>query len=304
MAVSIIICAHDSCVETLKRVIDACLLQISGEKNGDIVVIDNASTVPISDAIDARGSRIVREERAGLGFARARGVRETNGEVLIFVDDDTVLASDYVSAAVRILRERAYLGTIGGQLLPQFKSSLVLPERYYWERLALRRFTGSHWSNRWDDFRTSPIGGGMVIRRDVAEEWVRRFEATPWRQGLGRTGRSMAGAEDVDQNRTSCDMGYGKGVFEELTLTHVIPAERLQPEFLVRITEGNARSWAFIRGMLEPSAAIPPRTAAHRAKVLAEAYRKRGIDRALLLAEERGTAEGWREVARYRAQLP
>ena len=280
---------------------ESCAAQNTPLEPPELVLVDSASDpeVALPDRFRER-IRLVREEVSGLGRARARGIRETYGDVLIFADDDTIFPPDYQEKALRILSERPYLGAIGCQLLPEFEGPLVLPQHYYWERLALRRFTGDHWSNRWDDFATTPIGGGMVVRRFAAEEWARKFKHTPWRYELGRKGKSMSGAEDVDLTHTVCEMGYGKGVFEELKLTHIIPRERLTADFLVKITEGNARSWAFIRGMLDPVMRPPPRTIAHRIKILAEAWRRNRLDRALILAEDRGAYMGWRQVEEAR----
>jgi glycosyltransferase involved in cell wall biosynthesis len=288
-------------MDMLQRVLESCVSQRGLSADDEILIVDSGSSPHMQLPPGFSGRvRLVREAQAGLAQARARGIRETTGEVIVFLDDDTVLAPDYLERAVKILAERPYLGVIGGQLLPEFEGPLLLPERYYWERLPLRSFSGDHWSNRWDDFATSPIGGGMVIRRSVAEEWARQSEAANWRRELGRTGKEMGGAEDVDQNRTACQMGLGKGVFAELKLTHIIPQERMKPEFLVKMTEGNTRSWAFIRGMVDSEPPIPPRTLAHRIKIWMEAFRKRGLDRQLLLAEDRGTWQGWKRVAHER----
>lgn len=301
MTVSLTICAHNPPAPRLSRVVSSCLSQEFVLGTVEVLLIDNnSSPALILDESFAGRTRVVKETSPGLAYARRRGVQESRGDIIIFVDDDTVLPKDYAEVAVNILRQRPYLGIIGGQLLPEFEGDLPLPERYYWERLALRKFSGDHWSNRWDDFATSPIGGGMVIRRDVALEWAKRFEAHEWRRGLGRAGDGMIGAEDVDQNRTACDMGYGKGIFEDLKVTHVMPRARLQAGFLVRITEGNARSWAFIRGMLNPEMPLPRDTRSHRAKILMESLRRRGIDRHLYQAEVSGARKGWADVDVWR----
>jgi hypothetical protein len=54
--------------------------------------------------------------------------------------------------------------------------------------------------------------------------------------------------------------------------------------------------------MLDPNLAVPRRTFAHRIKICLEAYRKQQLDRQLLLAEDRGTWHGWRDVLIERAK--
>ena len=171
-----------------------------------------------------------------------------------------------------------------------------MPERYYRERLAIREFRGEHWSNRWDDFATSPIGGGMVVRREVAGEWARRCEETPWRLEMGRKGNALSGGEDFDLLHTACGMGLGKGIFASLRLTHVFPAHRLTEEFLVRITEGNARSGLLLKGLLEPGSFLPRLTWPGCLRLFMESLRKSRLDRRLLWAEARGRELGAKEA--------
>ena len=61
-------------------------------------------------------ARVVREERVGLTNARLRGFAETSGEVIVLVDDDNVLAPDYLEQVVRIAREYPFFGTWSGAL--------------------------------------------------------------------------------------------------------------------------------------------------------------------------------------------
>lgn len=297
MLATLILCAHNPATHTLLRVIDSCLSQLNASTRTELIVVDSASDLPLGPF---PGARVVRVEKPGLARARARGIEEGKGDFFLFVDDDTILEPEYVSTAIRIFGDSPHLGAIGGQLIPEYTAPLELPEKYYRERLAIREFTGSHWSNRWDDFDTSPIGGGMGVRREPAIVWSDLLRTTPWRHRLGRRGNALAGGEDFDLIYTVCAMGYGKGIFSQLRLRHVIPPQRLSRAFLIRITEGNARSWAYLRGMLEPELQIPTRSVANNVTMLLKAARRKGLERQLYLAQEAGTWLGWAEVDRQR----
>jgi len=296
MRTSFLLCGHNSRPDLIRRVLEACQKQEELGPVDEILMIDSGSASPlqIPEGLERR-VRLVREEAPGLARARVRGIRESRGEILIFVDDDTVLAPNYLQEARRILRERPYLGAIGGQLLPEYEGPLPLPEMYYRERLAIREFKGEHWSNRWDDFATSPIGGGMVVRREVAGEWAQRCEETPWRLEMGRKGNALSGGEDFDLLHTACEMGLGKGIFASLRLTHVFPAHRLTEDFLVRITEGNARTGLLLKGLLEPDAFLPRLTWPAKIRLFMESLRKSELNRRLLWAETMGAEQGAQE---------
>jgi glycosyltransferase involved in cell wall biosynthesis len=304
MKASFLICGHNSRADLLERVVAACVGQEGLRGEDEILLVDSGSAPPLQvPAAYAGRVKLVREEQPGLARARVCGIRHSSGEMLVFVDDDTVLYPDYLARARRVLAERPYLAAIGGQLIPEFEGALPLPEHYYRERLAIREFQGDLWSNRWDDFATSPIGGGMVVRRIVADEWATLCETTPWRMAMGRSGTALTGGEDRDLVHTACQHGYGAGVFSNLKLTHVFPPHRLEPTFLVRITEGNSRSGTVLRALLNPSKPPPPDTLAHRVRVFLEGLRRRGLDRELWYAQDRGKRLGWHQALDVRKQL-
>jgi glycosyltransferase involved in cell wall biosynthesis len=298
---SFILCAHNPRIDVLQRVLRACMEQDTTAPYG-VCLVDSASSIPITSALLGYDVEIVRVETPGLALARASGIEKATRDPIIFVDDDTILDTDYLEHALAIFCRYPFLGAVGGQLLPEFEGSLPLPERYYRERLAIREFTGEHWSNRWDDFATTPIGGGMVVRRELARAWVRELNNHAWGKTLGRTGTALTGGEDIHLIHTVCSSGFGKGVFEQLKLTHYMPAYRLTPEFLERIVEGNAKSWVLLKALLTDAKA-PPSSLRSKVRTLLEiANCRNGLDRKLLRAQSRGTASGWDAVARLRRE--
>jgi len=304
MKASFLICGHNSRGDLLERVVAACVAQEGLSEADEILLVDSGSSPALQvPAASAEGVRLVREEQPGLARARVCGIRHSTGEMLIFVDDDTVLHPDYLAQGRRILAERPYLAAIGGQLLPEFEGPLPLPEQYYRYWLAIREFGHESWTNRWEDFAATPIGGGMVVRRAVADVWAKLCETTPWRMGMGRSGSALTGGEDRDLVHTACASGFGVGVFPGLRLTHVFPPHRLKPEFLVKIAEGNAQSDAFLRGMLNENLQRPSDTIAHQAVSFLRGLRKGRLERAIARAMQRGAKSGWDRVPRDRAAL-
>lgn len=294
---SLVVCTHNPRADFLKRVLAACASQKNIPVGTEILVVDSASVPALVDSLHKEYSgRIVRSELPGLARARALGIRESAGDPVVFVDDDTVLTDNYVAEAVRILSERPYLAAIGGQLIPEYEGPLPLDVYYYRCYLAIREFTEAGWSNRWDDFATSPIGGGMVVRRSIANVWVDQLEKSPWRLGLGRTGKTLFGGEDNDLLHLACQMGFGKGIFPELKLTHLMPAKRLTADFLLKIFEGNSRSGAYLSAMLNSEFKLPTLRFRHRMKLLLEGFAMRPLDRKFHFAAERGRWSGWRQA--------
>src|SRR5277367_5769846 len=97
--ISVIVCTHNPRADYLRRTLDALREQNFPLNKWELLLIDNASEKPLAEVYDLSWhpqGRHVRELELGLTAARVRGIRESNGGLLVFVDDDNVLAPDYL----------------------------------------------------------------------------------------------------------------------------------------------------------------------------------------------------------------
>jgi hypothetical protein len=91
----------------------------------------------------------------------------------------------------------------------------------------------------------------------VLRHWADQAARDPRRRELGRREGGLTSCEDFDIAFTAIDRGLGVGVFPSLTTTHLIPAGRVQPDYLVRLVEGHAYSTVLLhslRGEVSPPA--------------------------------------------------
>ncbi|MEQ1862042.1 MAG: glycosyltransferase [Chthoniobacteraceae bacterium] len=242
---SVVLCTHNPRADYLRRTLDSIAAQTLDRALWEFVVIDNAS----SPALDADGPpqrRVVREETPGLVHARLRGIRETTGALLVFVDDDNVLAPDYLARALAVSRDWPQLGTWGGQTIAEFE---VEPREelrpYLW--LAIREFAHDRWTNVPFTPDAMPYGAGLCARRAVAERYAQLLRDDPVRTKFGRNGNHLAGSEDTDLVLTGYDSGFGSGVFAGLKLTHLIDKCRLDEDYLLRLVEATTYSITLLR---------------------------------------------------------
>jgi glycosyltransferase involved in cell wall biosynthesis len=243
--ISVITCSHNPRPDYLQQVIDALRNQTLDRERWEYLLIDNVS----DDALQARvdlswhiHARHLREEKLGLTHARLRGIQESNGEVLVFVDDDNVLDADYLDQVCRIESEWPRLGVWGGQTRPGFEAPPPEWTREYFGRLVIREFEFDRWTNQPSDAGAMPCGAGMCVRKDIADHYA-DLHATGQRSILmDRAGDSLVSGGDSDLAICACDLGLGMGLFTSLRLTHLIPAVRLTEEYLVRLVEGLAYS--------------------------------------------------------------
>ncbi|MDP2136577.1 MAG: glycosyltransferase, partial [Candidatus Didemnitutus sp.] len=94
---SVIICAHNPDQGRLQRVLDALRTQTMPGPDWELLLIDNASHPPLTGRLDLSWhplARICVENQLGLTWARLRGKTESTAALLVYVDDDNVLAPD------------------------------------------------------------------------------------------------------------------------------------------------------------------------------------------------------------------
>ncbi|SEE13169.1 Glycosyltransferase, GT2 family [Rhizobiales bacterium GAS188] len=246
--VSAIICAHNPRPEHLRRVLDALRDQTLPNDQWELLLIDNASRQPLASEWDLSWhphARHVLEPELGLSAARRRGMREASADILLFVDDDNVLAPDYLAEGLRVAAEWPQMGTWGsGSLLPEYEVEPAERLRPLLYLLAIREVDAARWTNVFQ-IDACPWGAGIFLRRSVADTYrhLSRDEGLPISD---RKGASLTSGGDVELSYVACSAGLGIGIFPELKVTHLIPGERLAHDYLMRLHEGIAISTRLI----------------------------------------------------------
>jgi glycosyltransferase involved in cell wall biosynthesis len=238
---SVIICSHNPRSDYFQLCIGALRNQRLPHNQWELVVVDNRSDEPLADRIDLSwhpSARIVQEETLGLTAARLRGIRESTGDLLVFVDDDNVLDVDFLEIVLRTQEERPFLGSWSGQCRPAFEQPPPEWTRRYWGNLVIREFDHDVWSNLPRLPSTMPCGAGLCVRREVAMHYLDLHESGKRSFQFDRSGKSLLSGGDNDLAASACDVGLGVGLIASLKLTHLISPERLTEDYLARLAEG------------------------------------------------------------------
>ncbi len=246
LAISVIVCTHNPRLDYLEKVLAALKSQTLSSERWELLLIDNASEQLLSRDINLtwhKNACHIREAQLGLTPARLRGIREAQTQLLVFVDDDNVLDSDYLEVTLQISKDFPFLGAWGGQIRGEFE--IIPPDwaRPYLSLLAIREFEQDKWSNLLHQHETTPCGAGMCVRKSVADKYFDLVKHDLLRLGLDRKGEDsqsqiLLSCGDTDLAFTSCDVGLGTGQFTALKMRHLIPDTRLTEEYLVRLMEG------------------------------------------------------------------
>lgn len=256
--ISVVICTHNPRMDYLERVLGALQGQSFAKERWELLLIDNKSEHALAERVDLSRhpqARVVREEELGLTQARVRGIRESQGELLVFVDDDNVLRDDYLERAAQMSAKWPNLGAWSGRVVPEYEVEPAEELKPYLWMLCIRPIEKDCWGSE-GSFESTPWGAGMCVRKCVADRYRGEIQNDAFRALLDRRGGSLGSTGDIDLALTSLSCGLGTGVFRALEIVHLIPSRRVQESYLLRLiedTEAGSVLYDQARGLLRPS---------------------------------------------------
>ena len=253
LLLTVVIPTHNPHPHRFASVLDALHNQTLSAETWELLIIDNASTMPVELPVALanlqRPVRIIREARLGLTSARWRGISEASAPLIVFVDDDNVLDYLYLEEVIRIFHDNPLLGAVGGKSIPEYE---VLPPVWFMEGMAplgCRNLGDLKQIFAACDFALqpayppfAPIGAGMALRREASQTWLKTALSSPV---TDRRGNSLSSAGDCDLVLHVLESGWDVGYYPSLSLTHLMGAGRVSPPYLEAISRTAFRD--FIR---------------------------------------------------------
>jgi glycosyltransferase involved in cell wall biosynthesis len=245
MELTVIICTYNPRREVIDQTLAALRAQTLPLAQWELLIIDNASTNGVPAALDLSWrphARLLRESTLGMAAVRQRAFAEVlagESRVLLFVDDDTLLAPDYLATGLALAAQDSRLGCWGGQLLPRYE--IDPPDWFPPFQKYLAIFPLDHdlvadaYNGNYDYL---PPGAGMFLRRKLVEYYFALNMTDPLRLMLGAKGNYLLRGEDTDLALSAYDCGLRTGRFQVLRLTHLISKDRVTLEYLERLLEG------------------------------------------------------------------
>ena len=302
--VSVIICAHNPREKYLERTLSALRLQTLPQDHWELLVVDNASSRSLANAWDLSWhsyAKHVSEPELGLAAARKCGINESSGDLLIFVDDDNVLAPNYLTEAVRIAKDCRFLGAWGsGSIAPEFEVEPAHHLRPLVPGLALRDIDRPIWANFIFCDQATPVGAGLCVRRHVAKAYLDHCAASSIHIS-GRKGSALGGHGDFEICYMACQSGLGMGLFPELEIVHLIPKERVSEKYFLKLAEGTQLTGGLLAYKWTGSIPRSPLSLRGLASIAKNVLLRRGFARQVYLATLRGEVAAWKLITNLAA---
>ena len=244
VGVSIVICTFDvGRFSNLRESVTLLREQVPTPHEIIIVVNDNASLADlVSESID--GVTIVVNDRPGVSHARDAGVAAATGDVVAFIDDDALPATDWLANLVApFVRDDVMMTS--GWIEPNWVTGRPrwFPEEFLWVVGCSYRGLPANGA-----VLRNPIGASMAVRRTVITE-VGTFEST-----LGRISTDGNGCEETEYAIRAHRSLPDKVVVQvrDSVAYHLVPGRRSTPSYFLKRCWREGRSKAVLVELTGP----------------------------------------------------
>lgn len=197
--------------------------------NYEVIIVDNNSNDGTEEFVIDRYSntshlRYVCERSQGISYAKNRGIKESRGEIVVFMDDDAVPIQTWLEACVRTFFETGAIG-IGGRVLLDWQE-LSTPKWVQWAKA--RSFIGEI---DFGDYRMEIIdwitGGNSAFHKYVFDK------AGLFSTRCGRAAGKLIGGEDVEFCQRV--VKYGTLFYEpNMLIYHKVSSERAKLSYVFK----------------------------------------------------------------------
>jgi GT2 family glycosyltransferase len=229
LLLSVVICTYDRPTD-----LERCLTALAHlESKPQIVVVDSASDPPCRDVVERHAERVpgilyVAEKQPGLSRARNRGVAESVGQIVAFLDDDAIPRPDWAQHVIAPFAADARIGCVGGTCQALFTDS----PRPAWLSDRLLQFAGiTRIGQEAREARSSvewPFGANMAFRAEALAQ-VGGFP-----ERLGRIGTTLLSGEESAVVEMLRETGWRVWLEPTAVVDHMVRAERCTPRYYWR----------------------------------------------------------------------
>ena len=197
MKVTVIICTYNRCQSLAKTLESAAALRLPESDGWEVLVVDNNSSDRTREVVEdfcrryPGRFRFLFEPRQGKSYALNAGVREAEGDVLAFTDDDVTLEPTWLQNLTAGFCDRQWAGAGGRTVLaePFFPPRwLPIGEPDSFEVLAASFDRGPEPG----ELREAPYGANMAFRKEMFLKYG------GFRTDLGPSPGSQVRSEDTE----------------------------------------------------------------------------------------------------------
>ena len=240
MKVSIILCTYNRCKSLALALDSIAKLEMPQSVMWEVLIVDNNSgdqTREVAGEFCREHSgrfRYLFEPRQGKSHALNTGIREAQGDILAFTDDDLTVGSTWLQKLTAPLGKMEWAG-VGGRTAPP--KSFVAPRWLQVDgRFALGPLGMFDLGGKPGELTEAPIGNNMAYRRELFEKHG------GFRTDLGPRPGSEIRSEDSEFGRRLISAGERLWYEPSAVVHHSVPNSRVQKDYFLKWWYAKARA--------------------------------------------------------------
>lgn len=219
---------------------------------GEIIVIDNNSTDNTAMVVKKYQENELFffplkyhvESQQGAAFSRQRGVKEAQGELIGFLDDDNLPADNWIYEAYQFAKMNPQVGAIGSKILGKFQGNVPDGFEKISQFLAIRDHGFNPHLFEPKNLRLPP-SAGLVVRKQA---WCQSVPSTCLL--TGPKGTIPTRGEDYEVLLYIHKAGWEIWYNPSMIIEHLIPNQRLTKEYLLPLAKGIGLATCSLRMIL------------------------------------------------------
>ncbi|MFZ0742756.1 MAG: glycosyltransferase [Terracidiphilus sp.] len=231
MKITVLLCTYNRCL-SLPKALDSVVAQVMPDSaEWDVIVVDNNSSDQTREVVESYCRRYPGRVRylfePGQGLSRARnaGIREAQGEIIVFIDDDVIAEPTWLQSLTRSLHDGKWVGA-GGRIVPPLDFNppdwLTVGGKMDLVGAVLPIFD---LGDQAGEMKRPPYGANMAFRKRMFEIYG------AFRTDLGRCGNSLLMGEDTEFGNRLISAGERLRYEPSAVVQHPLPAERLNKKY-------------------------------------------------------------------------
>jgi glucosyl-dolichyl phosphate glucuronosyltransferase len=240
MKISVLLCTYNRAESLARALASVAKSQMPDDAVWEVLVVDNNSSdntrAVVAEFAEHHPQvfRYVFEPKPGKSNALNRGIRETNADVLAFMDDDVQVEPDWLNKLTLAFSDAAYSGS-GGRIIPEadFSVPLWLETSEHYALAPLAMFDLGPVPG---ELKEPPFGTNMAFRREVFSHYG------DFRCDLGPQPGSEIRSEDTEFGMRLLRGGERLWYEPAAVVHHDISAKRLTQRYFLKWWFDKARA--------------------------------------------------------------
>ncbi|HBH23862.1 MAG TPA: glycosyltransferase family 2 protein [Cytophagales bacterium] len=238
--VSVVVCTYNR-DKYIGKCLDHLHNQSASRDDYEVIIVDNNSTDDTEKICHEKITeysnthfKYHKELNQGHSYSRNRGIRESKGEIISFIDDDAFVDKDFVKNIILFFEHNASVVSYGGKIEPVYENK----KPKWMSQYLLPLVAALDMGDKELKFkgRKFPIGANMGFRKEVFSEFG-YFDVK-----LGRIGTALAGGDEKEiflRLKTS-----NQSIFyvPSIRVSHIIPEKRLSKKYIKGLARGVGES--------------------------------------------------------------